>query len=146
MKKKNDDEDEVVIRNVPIQSLEQVATLCSDNGEPKLRNIVETQLRPVSVVAGKIEIEKQDSLPINITRELSQKLTEWTGENWEVMTSDKSGSPTISELKETLRNEALEDAKQDSVVSEILDSFDGAKTTEVRKTNPRSSNFTMVNG
>ena len=56
---------------------------------------------------------------------MSQKLTEWTGESWEVITSDKSGSPTLRELNDTRRNEALEDAKQDSVVAEILDSFDG---------------------
>ena len=111
----------------------------------KLKNAVETQLRPVSFEIGKIEIEDQDSLPAGITRELSQKLTDWTGDNWEVVTSDRSGSPTLRELKETLKKESIENATQDDVVSEILNTFDGSVTTDVRKTNAATLNLATAN-
>ncbi len=136
--------DDIEKKKLTIESLEQVAELCSEKKDLKLLNAVETLLRPVSVEAGKIEVESQNSLPANITRELSQKLTDWTGEDWEVIVTEKSGSPTLRELKETLKKEAIESASQDNVVAEILGSFDGAKATEVRKTNTTSLDLATV--
>ena len=136
--------DDIEKKKLTIESLEQVAELCSEKKDLKLLNTVETLLRPVSIEAGKIEVESQNSLPANITRELSQKLTDWTGEDWEVVASDKSGSPTLRELKETLKKEAIESASQDNVVAEILGSFDGAKATEVRKINTTSLDLATV--
>ena len=128
-----------------IHSLEQIAALCSEKKDLKLKNVVETQLRPVSIEVGKIEIEHQDSLPASITRELSHKLTDWTGENWKVIASDKAGTPTLRELKETLKKESIENAAEDNVVATILSTFDGAVTTDVRKTNVGALNLATVN-
>ena len=144
-KNENSAETEKSENKMAIQSLEQVAALCSEKKDLKLKNAVETQLRPVSFEVGKIEIEDQDSLPASITRELSQKLTDWTGDNWEVVTSDKSGSPTLRELKETLKKESIENATQDDVVSAILNTFDGSVTTDVRKTNTATLNLATAN-
>ena len=136
--------DNIEKKKLTIKTLEQVAELCSEKKDLKLLNTVETLLRPVSIETGKIEVESQNSLPANITRELSQKLTDWTGEDWEVIATEKSGSPTLRELKETLKKEAIEIASQDNVVAEILGSFDGAKATEVRKTNSTSLDLATV--
>ena len=140
------EEVEQTYNKLSIQSMEQIAEICSDKKDIILQNVVETKIRPVLIEAGKIEIEHQDSLPAGITRELSQKLSDWTGEHWEVVATEKSGSPTLRELKETLKQEAIDNATKDSVVAEILDAFDGAKTTEVRKTNATISDLATASG
>ncbi len=117
---------------VPVNSISDVADLCTKNRDIRLRALVRAFVRPVSVEPGKLEISLTDDAPKSLVADLSNRLQEWTGMRWLVILSREAGGPTLSEAETMAQEARVADARQDPDVAAILQRFPGAKITDVR--------------
>ena len=117
---------------VPVNSISDVADLCTKNRDIRLRALLRAFVRPVSVEPGKLEISLTDDAPKSLVADLSNRLQEWTGQRWLVILSREAGGPTLSEAETMAQEARVADARQDPDVAAILQRFPGAKITDVR--------------
>jgi len=86
----------------------------------------------VRMEPGRLELRPKPSAPSNLANRVGQLLTEWTGQRWIVVVSDRPGEATLQEQEDAAAQRALEEAAANPVVRAVLDSFEGAKIVQVR--------------
>ncbi|MGC4410513.1 DNA polymerase III subunit gamma/tau [Rhizobium rosettiformans] len=124
--------EEAVIPGVRVETLDDIADLCTKNRAPVLRAQLRQFVHLVKIEPGRLEIRLESQCPPTIVNELKMKLSEWTGITWWVTLSNEAGAPTLVEVEKTTREARLVDARQDPDVAAILARFPGAKVTDVR--------------
>lgn len=117
---------------VQVNSLDDIADLCTKNRSPVLRAQLRQFVHLVKIEPGRLEIRLEAQCPPTIVNELKLRLTEWTGITWWVTLSNEAGLPTLVEVENSTRAARLLDARQDPDVAAILSRFPGAKITDVR--------------
>ncbi|KPF44430.1 DNA polymerase III subunit gamma/tau [Rhizobium sp. AAP43] len=127
---------EAPIPTVAINSLDDIADLCTKNRSPVLRAQLRQFVHLVKMEPGRLEIRLESQCPPTIVNELKLRLTEWTGITWWVTLSNEKGAPTLVEVDTSNREARLLDARQDPDVAAILSRFPGAKITDVRIKTP----------
>jgi DNA polymerase-3 subunit gamma/tau len=118
--------------SVRVETLDDIADLCTKNRAPVLRAQLRQFVHLVKIEPGRLEIRLESQCPPTIVNELKMKLSEWTGVNWWVTLSNEAGAPTLVEVEKSTREARLLDARQDPDVAAILARFPGAKITDVR--------------
>ncbi len=124
--------DEAPIPGIRVETLDDIADLCTKNRAPVLRAQLRQFVHLVKIEPGRLEVRLEAQCPPGIVNELKMKLTEWTGITWWVTLSNEAGAPTLVEVEKTTREARLVDARQDPDVAAILARFPGAKVTDVR--------------
>ncbi|WP_416796640.1 DNA polymerase III subunit gamma/tau [Ciceribacter azotifigens] len=117
---------------VPIKSLEDIAELCTQNRDPKLKALLRSYVRLVGLEPGRLEINLPPEAPKTLAGDLQRRLEEWTEIRWMVILSREAGRPTLAETESSNREARLLDARQDPDVAAILARFPGARITDVR--------------
>ncbi|MCP8896735.1 DNA polymerase III subunit gamma/tau, partial [Shinella daejeonensis] len=117
---------------VPVESLSDIADLCTQNRDIRLRALLRAFVRPVRIEAGRLEIGLAEDAPKSLVAELQRRLEEWTGVRWMVILSRDAGGPTLAEAEAQAQQERVADARQDPDVAAILQRFPGARITDVR--------------
>ncbi len=117
---------------VQVNSLDDIADLCTKNRSPVLRAQLRQFVHLVKIEPGRLEVRLESQCPPTIVNELKLRLTEWTGITWWVTLSNEAGSPTLVQTENSTREARLLDARQDPDVAAILSRFPGAKITDVR--------------
>lgn len=120
------------IPGVRVETLDDIADLCTKNRAPVLRAQLRQFVHLVKIEPGRLEIRLESQCPPTIVNELKMKLSEWTGITWWVTLSNEAGAPTLVEVEKSTREARLLDARQDPDVAAILARFPGAKITDVR--------------
>jgi len=118
--------------SVRVETLDDIADLCTKNRAPVLRAQLRQFVHLVKIEPGRLEIRLESQCPPTIVNELKMKLSEWTGITWWVTLSNEAGAPTLVEVEKSTREARLLDARQDPDVAAILARFPGAKITDVR--------------
>ncbi|MDZ7872251.1 MAG: DNA polymerase III subunit gamma/tau [Rhizobium sp.] len=124
--------EEAPVPGVRVETLDDIADLCTKNRAPVLRAQLRQFVHLVKIEPGRLEIRLESQCPPGIVNELKMKLSEWTGITWWVTLSNEAGAPTLVEVEKTTREARLVDARQDPDVAAILARFPGAKVTDVR--------------
>ncbi|QLF69009.1 DNA polymerase III subunit gamma/tau [Peteryoungia desertarenae] len=117
---------------VNVRSLEDIADLCTQNRDPKLKALLRNYARLVRIEPGRLEINLPPDAPKSFVSDLQKRLEEWTEIRWMVILSREPGQPTLVEAEASTREARLIDARQDPDVAAILSRFPGAKITDVR--------------
>ena len=117
---------------VHINSLEELAELCTRNRDPKLRALLRNFVRLVRIEPGRLEINLPSEAPKSLVSDLQKRLEEWTEIRWMVILSREAGQPTLVEADASMREARFLDARQDPDVAAILSRFPGARITDVR--------------
>ena len=117
---------------VPVNSLSDLADLCTKNRDIRIRALLRAFVRPVKIEPGRLEISLADDAPKSLVSELQTRLQEWTGSRWMVILSREAGGPTLAEAETQAQEARVADARQDPDVAAILQRFPGAKITDVR--------------
>ena len=117
---------------VPINSLSDIADLCTKNRDPKLKALLRSFVRLVKLDPGRLEINLPPDAPKSIVGDLQRRLEEWTETRWMVILSREKGDRTLAEVDSEAREARLIDAKADPDVAAILSQFPGARITDVR--------------
>ena len=115
-----------------LASLADVAALCNERRELRLKFAVERQLRPVRFEPGRIEVEPTADAPSDLAGEIGRKLTEWTGTRWVVTVTRGAGGTTLHDERLATESRRRDDAAADPLVSAVLARFPGAKIVDIR--------------
>ena len=117
-----------------VESLAAIAALAEERREPILSAWLRTEVRPVRVGAGAVEINCGRSPDGKMLDLLRDRLQEWTGERWMIALTDDGGEPTLEE-QDRAAQEATDRAAMDHpLVRQVLDAFPGARVRKVHRT------------
>lgn len=117
---------------VSVNTLSDIADLCTKNRDIRIRALLRAFVRPVKIEPGRLEISLADDAPKSLVSEIQSRMQEWTGTRWMVILSREAGGPTLAEAETQAQEARVADARQDPDVAAILQRFPGAKITDVR--------------
>ena len=117
----------------PINSLDELLEVCTQNKEVKLKYEIEKNVNLVSFEKNRIEISFNDRLDKNFVKDLSLKLFEWTNERWIITLSKIKGNLTIKEKEKDEKNKLLEKAKETKIYKNVLNNFSDATLVDVKR-------------
>ena len=121
-------------------SLREIAALAEERREPILSAWLRTEVRPIRVAAGAVEINCGRSPDSKLLALLQERLEEWTGERWMIALSEDGGEPTLDEQDRAVREAADRAAMDHPLVRQVLDAFPGARVRKVHRPLPDSGN------
>jgi len=110
-----------------LNSFEEIVALVGEKREMVLRHALESEVSPVSVADGRIEIALTKDADVSVATQLSTKLKEWTNKTWLVTVSKQAATDTIRQQRDRAAQDKLDKAMQDPSVKAILDAFPGAR-------------------
>ena len=116
-----------------IESLKDLAELCEQNRELKIKYDIENNLRLVSIKDQKIEISFNSTLDKSFVKELSNKLLEWTGKRWIIAFSKENGSQTLKEQCQNLKINLFKKESESGFSKEIKNIFPDAELLKVEE-------------
>ncbi|CAK0750019.1 DNA polymerase III subunit gamma/tau [Azospirillaceae bacterium] len=82
---------------------------------------------------GILEIRPSSQAPVNLANRVSALLYQWTGCRWWVSVSSAPGLPTLSEQENATVEKERQEAAQHPVVRAVLETFPGARISDIRK-------------
>ena len=121
-------------------SLREIAALAEERREPILSAWLRTEVRPIRVAVGTIEINCGCSPDGKMLALLQERLEEWTGERWMIALSEAGGEPTLDEQDRAAQEAADRAAMDHPLVRQVLDAFPGARVRKVHRPAPDSGN------
>ena len=121
-------------------SWREIAALAEDRREPILSAWLRTEVRPIRVAAGAVEINCGRSPDSKMLALLQERLEQWTGERWMLALSEEGGEPTLDEQDRAVREAADQAAMEHPLVRQVLDAFPGARVRKVHRPAPDSGN------
>ena len=131
---------EPVAETVPVpESLSQLASLFEDQGEPLLAALIRERVRPVVLEPGRLEFAPNGRIEPNVTQEIAQCLTQWTGLRWGVAFSDAEGGQTLAEIDAEKKATAIASVSTHPLVAATLEAFPGASVSEIRPVEAESA-------
>ena len=116
-----------------LDSLAAIAALADERREPILSAWLRTEVRPVRVGAGTVEIDCGRSPDGKMLDLLRDRLQEWTGERWMIALTEDGSAPTLEE-QDRAAQEAIDTAAIDHpLVRQVLDAFPGSRVRKVHR-------------
>ncbi|MDD9992199.1 MAG: DNA polymerase III subunit gamma/tau, partial [Rhodospirillales bacterium] len=122
------------------ESLHEIAALAEERREPILSAWLRTEVRPIRIAPGAVEINCGRSPDSKMLTLLQERLEEWTGERWMIALSEDGGEPTLDERNRAKQEAADRAAMDHPLVRQVLDAFPGARVRKVHRTAPDSGN------
>ena len=119
---------------VRLDSLAAIAALADEKREPILGAWLRTEVRPVRIGAGTVEIDCGPSPDGRMLDLLRDRLQEWTGERWMIALTEGGGAPTLAERERAAQEAADKAAMDHPLVRQVLDAFPGARVRKVHRT------------
>ena len=117
-------------------SLHQIAARLDEDGEKILAARLRKHLRPVSLSAGKLEVQIDGDVSEALLGQLARFMSQKSGQPWLVSASQQEGGPTLAELDRQEDEQARQAVAGHPVVAAVLDQFEGAEITAVRPHEP----------
>ena len=121
-------------------SLREIAALAEQRREPILSAWLRTEVRPIRVAPGAVEINCGRSPDSKMLALLQERLEQWTGERWMIALSEEGGEPTLDEQDRAVQEAADRAAMDHPLVRQVLDAFPGARVRKVHRPAPDSGN------
>ena len=118
---------------IAIDSFAAVVARAREAREGHLYHHLMEDVRLVEFRPGHLEIRPEDNAPTDLANKLRAKLDDWTGETWAVVINDQAmGEPPLAAQQRQAEADILADTQADPLVQAVLDTFPGAKITDVR--------------
>ncbi|EKE44237.1 DNA polymerase III subunits gamma and tau [Oceaniovalibus guishaninsula JLT2003] len=113
-------------------TFDSVLGLIRANRDAKLLIDVETGVRLVRYVPGRIEFQPTQDAPRDLAARLSQRLQMWTGVRWAVSVVDKGGAPTIAQTRDAADEAMKAAAEAHPLMQAVRSAFPSARIVEIR--------------
>ena len=110
--------------------------LAGEKRDIKLKNQLETLVRPIRVSRGQIELALESGAPPGLPGELARKLEDWTGMRWMVLVAREGGDKPLAQQARDSRDTLFREARVHPDVQAILNRFPGAEIVDVRDPGP----------
>ena len=117
-----------------VESLAAIAALAEERREPILSAWLRTEVRPVRISAGAVEINCGRAPDGKMLDLLRDRLQEWTGERWMIALTEGGGEPTLEEQDRAAQEAADRAVMDHPLVRQVLDAFPGARVRKVHRT------------
>jgi DNA polymerase-3 subunit gamma/tau len=115
-----------------LETFADLVALAGIQRELKLKNALETTVRPVRFEPPQIEVALTEHAAPGLVNELARKLEQWTGQRWVIAVARDGGALTIDEVRKQARAQLVADAKADPLVAAVQARFPGAEIVDVR--------------
>jgi DNA polymerase-3 subunit gamma/tau len=122
-------------------SFQDIVALVGEKRDIKLKNLLETVVRPIRVGPGQIELALEPSAPPGLPGELARKLESWTGIRWIVLVAREGGENPLAVQARDNRDTLFREARAHPDVQAILKRFPGAEIVDVRDPEPAGDEF-----
>ena len=116
----------------PFAHLRDIANYVGEKRDIRLKNQIETLMRPIRVSPGQIEIALEANAPPGLANELGRKLNEWTGLRWMVLVSRDGGEKPLAQQSKDQKDTIFRETREHPDVQAILKRFPGAEIVDVR--------------
>ncbi|PZX19070.1 DNA polymerase-3 subunit gamma/tau [Palleronia aestuarii] len=113
-------------------AFDQVVELIRANRDAKLLIDVETGLRLVRYVPGRIEFQPAESAPRDLAARLAQRLQTWTGVRWAVSIAGEGGGATIAETRDAESDALRQAAEAHPMMQAVRNAFPKARILGIR--------------
>ncbi len=113
-------------------SFPQMLDLIRARRDVQLLMEVETTLRLVRYVPGRIEFEPTGSARPDLAARLSARLQGWTGHRWGVSVTGSGGGATVAEDRDRAEGEARSGAMGNPLVQAVMAAFPEARIADIR--------------
>ncbi|PZN94268.1 MAG: hypothetical protein DCF31_10275, partial [Alphaproteobacteria bacterium] len=119
---------------------EAIVALFRERTEPRLAHILSDELRlvecaPPSLVLAHDKRQSKDQLAA-----IGRRLSEWTGQDWQVTFTTEGGAPTLHEASLAAEAARLDTARSDPLVAALMAEFPDAELIGVTPEPQRSAN------
>ena len=121
---------------IVFSSLQQIAASLDEEGEKILAARLRKHLRPVSLSAGKLDVQIDGDVADSLLGQLARFMSQKSGQPWLVSASQQPGGATLAELERQADEQAKQAVAAHPVVAAVLDQFEGAEITAVRPHHP----------
>ena len=115
-----------------VNNFQAAVALFGQHREAILQTQIMGFVHLVKFEPGHLSIRLKEGAPQNLVGQMSNKLSQWTGQPWMISISREAGEPTLSEVQQNAQQSTLNEIKAHPVVSEVLKAFPGAKIVAVR--------------
>ena len=115
-----------------VNNFQAAVALFGQHREAILQTQIMGFVHLVKFEQGHLSIRLKEGAPQNLVGQMSNKLSQWTGQPWMISISREAGEPTLSELQQNAQQTTMNEIKAHPVVSEVLKAFPGAKIVAVR--------------
>ena len=129
------------LTKIKINNFEELINLCNQKKELKLKYELETNVSIVSFADQKIEISFNENLDKDFVKELSFKLSEWTGQRWIIAFSKKIGQLSKKQRKHLDKSKIIEETKKEDIYKKVLESFPDAELVDVKLDEDENDRF-----
>jgi DNA polymerase III subunit gamma/tau len=116
-----------------LNSFSEVLALIDAKRDVSLRMDVERFVKLIAFKTGAITFEPAANMPPDLVRKLSQRLKDWTGRPWMIVTQGGGGAQTLYALEQQTKILARAAAETDPFVVALGDAFPGAHITAIRQ-------------
>ncbi|MDP6345336.1 MAG: DNA polymerase III subunit gamma/tau [Alphaproteobacteria bacterium] len=117
----------------PIDSFAEVVERAEATRAARLYHHLMEDVRLVAFKPGQITLRPLSNAPPDLAATLRGKLEEWTGQAWAVVIDGQAeGAPPLAEQQRRDRTAALAEAESHPLVQAVMETFPGAKVTDVR--------------
>lgn len=114
------------------KSYTDLVALAGEKRDLIVKHALESDLKPVNFVEGRIEVALSETANPAIIATLSARLKNWTGRSWMVTVSNTEiAEPTLREKREAERQDRFDTALEDPLVQAVMETFPGAKVVNV---------------
>ncbi len=114
------------------RTLAEIAALCGERREARLKVQVEQTLRFVRCAPGRLEVTPEPGADADLLPNLARFLSIATGERWMVVLGDQPGAPTLVEAAKAEENTRRENVARHPLVQAVQTAFPGAKILNLR--------------
>ncbi len=112
--------------------LRDITAFVGEKRDIKLKNQIETFMRPIRVSPGQIEVALEATAPPSLPGELARKLEAWTHMRWMVLVTKEGGEKPLAQQSKDQRDTVFRETRDHPDVQAILKRFPGAEIVDVR--------------
>jgi DNA polymerase-3 subunit gamma/tau len=116
---------------VALTSFEDIVALAGQKREALLQSSLINDVHLVAFAPGHLSIRLRDGAAQTLVGQLSNKLSQWTGERWMVSLSREQGQPTIGQARKADKDSERTNVLAHPVVAEVMRVFPDASIVSI---------------
>lgn len=115
-----------------ISGFQDIVALFGQKREAMLQAALKNFVHLVKFEQGHIAIRVAEGAPSNLIGQISDRLSQWTGQRWVISLSREAGAPTLASVHQGEKKAAENEILQHPIVAEIVRVFPGANIIDIR--------------